>query len=316
MRLLTEAEFERDLGTYDAVVRASRGVDRFCSSSEWALAAHAAWSRGKPTWIAKGEEGYGVLVRHGDLLLGFDVAWGFSCPLVGADPAALSEAFAAAVAEAPWEALLLPGIRPGSALSRAVITTFGRDHEMRRGPPLRRWVASLEGGVLGFLSRRDRKLRSNLRRAARRARSESVTFEPGDAHDGAATVRRAVEVERRSWKGPACTGLLVPDMRVFYDGLCERLAAGGRLRALFARRGGEDVGYILGGVRDGLYRGFQFSFDERLQHVSLGSLLQLEQIAALAAEGVETYDMGIDLPYKRWWADGPVDTVTLAVIRV
>jgi hypothetical protein len=189
---------------------------------------------------------------------------------------------------------------------RAVVAAFAH-HELRLGPTLRRHVASLEGGLDGYLARRGRKLRENLRRATRRANALGLTFEAGG------TLERAVAVERRSWKGAAGTGILVPEMRAFYEVILARL--GPRTRLLFARRDGEDLGYILGGVRDGCYRGFQFSYDQRMRHVSLGGLLQLEQIAALATEGVLVYDMGIDLPYKRRWADAPVDTVTLAVVR-
>lgn len=302
MNRLTVEEFEREASAYDALVRASEGIDRFCSGSEWVLAARAAWSPATPSFLARGAHGYAALVRHGGMLVGCDTEWGFACPLVGN----IAGEFAAAVEREPWDAILLPGIVPGSKLMLAVIAAFPRC-ELRRGPTLRRWVASLEGGLAGYLARRSAKLRSNVKRAAKRARTEGITFETGG------TLERAVAVERRSWKGAAFTGLLVPEMRAFYGELTARL--GERVRMTFARRGGEDVGYILGGVRDGGYRGFQFSYDARFEHVSLGGLLQVEQIAALAAEGVQTYDLGIDLPYKRWWADGPFDTVSIAVVR-
>jgi hypothetical protein len=306
---LTVEDFERDVAAYDAVVREGFGIDRFCSGSEWVLAARDAWAPGAPTFLARGAHGYAVFVRRTDakgaqLLLGFDTEWGFASPVVG--QVGIARETAAAVEKEPWHALLLPGIIPGSRLMRAVVAAF-RHHEVRLGPTLTRWVASLEGGLDGYLARRDGKLRSNLRRAAKRARAEGITFEAGG------TLERAVAVERRSWKGEVQTGLLVPEMRAFYGALLARL--GDRARMIFARKDGEDVGYILGGVRDGTYRGFQFSYDARLAHVGLGGLLQVEQIRALADEGVGTYDMGIDLPYKRRWADGPVDTVVLAVIR-
>jgi hypothetical protein len=306
MKVLALDEFEREAAAYDALVRASEGIDRFCSASEWILAARAAWSPDAPSLLLRGAHGYAAFVRRTEdstpMLMGLETEWGFACPLVGD----VAHEFAATVEPEPWRVILLPGILPGSKLVRAVVDAFQR-HELRLGPTLRRYVASLEGGLDGYLARRGSKLRSNLRRAARRARSEGITFEPGG------TLERAVAVERRSWKGAALTGLLVPEMRAFYAELTARLED--RVRMIFARKEGEDVGYILGGVRDGCYRGFQFSYDERLGHVSLGGLLQLEQIAALAAEGVLSYDMGIDLPYKRRWADGPVDTVTLAVVR-
>ncbi len=304
MNRLTIEELEKDAAAYDAAVRASEGIDRFCSSSEWVLAARAAFAPEAPSFLARGAHGYAAFVRREGMLMGLDTEWGFACPLVGHDEVARE--FAAAVESEPWRVILLPGIVPGSKLMRAVVDAF-RHHELRLGPTLRRWVASLEGGLDGYLARRTAKLRSNLKRAAKRARALGITFEPGG------TLERAVAVERRSWKGAALTGLLVPEMQLFYGELLARLGTG--VRALFARKDGEDMGFILGGVRDGQYRGFQFSYDERLAHVSLGGLLQVEQIAALAAEGALSYDMGIDLPYKHRWADEPVDTVTIAVVR-
>ena len=128
-------------------------------------------------------------------------------------------------------------------------------------------------------------------------------------------LRRVLDVERRSWKGPAGTGLFSPGLLAFYRSLVRRLLGEGRLRALFARREGEDLGYILGGVGPGIYRGFQFSFDRRWPELSLGGLLQEAQIASLAAEGVQTYDLGIDIGYKRRWGDRAIETSTLAVVR-
>jgi hypothetical protein len=306
---LNVEDFEKEIAAYDALVRESLGIDRFCSSSDWVLAARDAWAPGAPTYLARGAHGYAAFVRRTEpsgarLLTGFDTEWGFASPIVGHD--GVAKEVALAIEGEPWHAILLPGIVPGSRLMRAVVAAF-RHHEVRLGPTLTRWAASLEGGLDGYLARRDKKLRSNVRRAAKRARSEGISFE---RHG---TLERALAVERRSWKGAAGTGLLVPEMRRFYGALLARL--GDRARMVFARRDGEDVGYILGGVRDGTYRGFQFSYDARFAHVSLGGLLQVEQIAALAEEGIATYDMGIDLPYKRRWADGPVDTVTLAVVR-
>lgn len=158
-------------------------------------------------------------------------------------------------------------------------------------------------------------MRANLKRSGRLAGEERVVFESAKGADARAVVARAAAVETRSWKGAEESGLAADDLRAFYESLCARLAARGRLRAIFAVRDGEDVGYILGGVRDGTYRGFQFSYDARLRRASIGSLLQLEQIAELSAEGVRSYDLGMDMPYKSHWADGTLETVSLFVMR-
>ena len=44
-------------------------------------------------------------------------------------------------------------------------------------------------------------------------------------------------------------------------------------------------------------------------------LLQAAELERLAAEGVRTYDLGMDLGYKRSWADRAVPTVALVLRR-
>jgi nitroreductase len=312
------ADFARRLDDFDAAVAASPDIDRFCSGSEWTLAAKDAWAPKAETWIARGEHGWTVFLRQGEpadtpVMSGFETMWGLSCPLAGPAGKPLALEFLDAVGTEPWRVLILTGLRTGSPLLDA-LARFARDlGAVRPGPLLRRRVASLQGGVDGFLKRRSAKFRANLRRAAKLARAAGVAFE--SAPNSSVAVARAAAVERRSWKGAQDTGLASPDFRAFYDSMGARLAARGRLRAIFARRDGEDVGYILGGVRDRAYRGFQFSYDARLRALSLGSLLQLEQVAELAAEGVESYDLGVDLPYKRRWGELSFETATLAIYR-
>ncbi|MHC4817344.1 MAG: GNAT family N-acetyltransferase [Planctomycetota bacterium] len=316
MELVTLAELDRQAEAFDADAFATPEIDHFCSSTDWILPAREAWAADSDTRILRGDHGWAALLHqvHADgisVLAGFETMWGFACPVVGPDPRAVVREFANALAQREWHILLVTGLPLGSAILRHLAEAFSH-HDVRRGPMLRRWEASLEGGVDGYLARRRPRLRSNLRRTARRAREEGVTFEPASGDPGA-IYRRVLDVEARSWKGPVGTGLLLDEMTCFYGPLAERL--GDRLRTVFARHDGADVGYILGGVRRDTYRGFQFSFDRRFGHLSLGGLMQVAQIEHLCAEGIATYDLGIDLDYKHRWADEPRDTLTLVVIR-
>jgi hypothetical protein len=316
MEVVELADLERQAEAFDADAFATPEIDHFCSSTDWILPAKEAWAADSGTLILRGEHGWVALLRQAcadasSVLAGFETMWGFACPLIGRDPRALMWEAAEALASRDWYFLLVSGMPPDSAMFRHFCTAF-RDCSMRRGPTLRRWEASLEGGVDGYLARRSAKLRSNLRRTARRAREAGVTFEAASGDPGP-IYRRALDVEARSWKGPVGTGLLLDEMTGFYRPLAERL--GDRLRTVFARREGRDIGYILGGVRHDTYRGFQFSFDRRYAHLSLGGLLQMAQIEHLCAEGIATYDLGIDLDYKHRWADEARDTLTLVVVR-
>jgi hypothetical protein len=316
MEALTLADLERQAEAFDADAFATPEIDHFCSSTDWILPAKEAWAADSDTLILRGEHGWAALLEqvHAgaiSVLAGFETMWGFACPLVGPDPRALVGEVADALAQRHWHILLVSGLPLESAIRRHLFEAF-LQFDVRRGPTLRRWEASLEGGVDGYLERRSARLRSNLRRTAKRARDEGVTFEAASG-DTAAIYRRILDVEARSWKGPVGTGLLLDEMTWFYQPLAERL--GDRLRTVFARREGEDIGYIFGGVRHDTYRGFQFSFDRRFGHLSLGGLMQLEQIERLCAEGIATYDLGIDMDYKYRWADEPRDTITLVVVR-
>ena len=98
-------------------------------------------------------------------------------------------------------------------------------------------------------------------------------------------------------------------MREFYALMLPRLAARGALRCVFARRDGEDVGYLCGGLAGDLFRGLQFSFDDRLRALGLGNALQLEAIEALTQEGVALYDLGAQSEYKAHWGELRVASV-------
>ncbi|MHC4668497.1 MAG: GNAT family N-acetyltransferase [Planctomycetota bacterium] len=315
MEAVALQDFALEADAFNAAVFETPEIDRFCSSTDWILPAREAWGAHLDPCLLRGEHGWAALLRHVhageiEVLTGFDTMWGFACPLIGAEPRALVEEFAAQPLN--WHVLLVAGIPPRAAMERHVREVFAPHCDLHEGPVLRRWVASLRGGLDAYLARRSPKLRENLRRATRRAREAGVTLETGRGPD---LLRRVLSVEERSWKGPVHTGLLIEEMLRFYQPMAERLVADGRLRTIFARRDDLDIGYILGGVRDGVYRGFQFSFDRRHADLSLGALMQQAQIAASCAEGIETYDLGIDMEYKRHWADEARDTVTLVVVR-
>lgn len=94
--------------------------------------------------------------------------------------------------------------------------------------------------------------------------------------------------------------------------MCVRLAARDHLRVLIATAAGEDIGFILGGVRGDTYRGLQLSYHRAHATAGIGHLLQMAQIRQLDAEAVTLYDLGMDMPYKQRWTDR-IDT-TFAVI--
>lgn len=319
MDLLTLEEFEREADAFDAVVKATPGIDPWCSSSDWILPAQAAFA---PKWIPRvfrGEHGWAAFLYHAyrngpKMLVGFDTQWEFACPIAGVDAPPVADEVMEELArrEKEWDVILLAGLVRGEPLYQVLMQRFRERYGLGRGQHVRRVQASLEGGVAGFLSRRSSKMRRELARAHRRAEAAGLTVESAS---GPGLLDRMVEVEKRSWKGFRGEGLMIPPMFAFYRGIVARLTPRGAVRAHFLRHRGEDVGYILGGVRDNAYRGFQFSFDERFSALSPGNLLQLAQIEALCAEGVTLYDLGVDMGYKRRWGEIALETMTVLVMR-
>ena len=70
---------------------------------------------------------------------------------------------------------------------------------------------------------------------------------------------------------------------------------------------------LFGGLFGKTYRGLQFSFDDRYAELSLGNLCQLEEIRRLSDDGVEIYDLGTEVPYKKRWGDRVFTTSCLVV---
>jgi CelD/BcsL family acetyltransferase involved in cellulose biosynthesis len=192
---------------------------------------------------------------------------------------------------------------------QAIASLLQRRYELGLAPPTRRFIASLEGGVDGFLARRTANFRRSLSRAQRQACDEKITFvECADPDEG---WQRILVVEGASWKGKGLVGFTNAGTIEFYRSMIARLHRRGALRLMFAQRDGRDRAFIFGGIFDNTYRGLQFSFADEDAHLSLGNLCQLAQIARLCDEKIAFYDLGSEVEYKRRWGEIVHETVTL-----
>ena len=308
---------------FDREVAATPAIDRFCSSSAWILAASTALMPPRAAFSFRGDHGYFAAMR-GVHPAGFpyiepiELAWGLASPLIGHDPRGLIEELVPLLASRrDWQIAILAGLTVAGPQRRALDTTLPARWERRRGQPTIRHVASLEGGLDGFLSRRSRELRKSLRKALRAADAEGLVFDDvrAPAGEAQALYARIQAVEAQSWKAREGVGISAGPMRAFYAAMLPRLCALGQQRTIFARKGDRDVGYILGAVMGGEYRGLQFSYDDDLARLGIGSLLQYHQIEALVAEGVTRYDLGTEMDYKRRWAEDIMETEMLVIVR-
>jgi hypothetical protein len=326
---LSFEELEAHAEAFDADVAASSELDRFCSSSLWALpAARTLPPRGAP-WVRRGAHGWLALARRDEpsvtVLSPLEAMWGLSCPLVGGgdDPVAIArvaeEAAAILDAEAPDALIALSGLFSGTTRLSLFARALGQDRALRVGPPTARRIASLAGGLDGFLARRSSGFRTALRRADRRASDEGIHFVAPPLDDIPSLYERILAIEARSWKGQDGVGFAHSEMRDFYADMLPRLHARGALRVLLAldwdRR---DVGFIVGGLFGPpgavTYRGLQFSFARGLERLALGNLLQLRMIERLCDEGVAEYDLGTDVEYKLRWGETVRESVMLIAL--
>jgi Acetyltransferase (GNAT) domain len=309
---------------FDREVAATPAIDRFCSTSAWILSASSALMPPRSPFSFRSENGYFAAMR-GVHPAGFpyiepvELAWGLASPLIGRDPDALAlDVVAVLAARRDWQLAIISGISADGPQRRALERALPPRWERRRGTPTIRHVASLDGGVDGFLARRPREVRKSLRKTLRAATAAGVTFEAVHLTDPSAAPAlydRVQDVERSSWKSREGVGISAGPMRVFYGEMLPRLCSTGQQRTIFARKDDRDIGYILGAVFEGEYRGLQFSYDDNHAQLGLGGLLQYHQVVELCAAGVHRYDLGTEMDYKRRWAEEIMETEMLVLVR-
>ena len=319
---ITLAELIDRAAAFDAAVAVTPGIDRFCSSVPWVVAAHRALMGEREPWLGTVGDGWIALARAqrpgGRYLEPLELAWGLACPLIGADPVAVVEGLMGALGhDDGWDLALLAGITTGGAHHRALRACIRPGWRLGVGPTTERYVASLDGGVDGFLGRRSRNFRKAVRADQRKAAEAGIVFAPVEltVANAQAMLDRVIAVEAGSWKGQAGVGVDQGPMRAFYQHMITPLAATGRVRLLMAQHDGADVAFILGGVFAGEYRGLQFSHLAPYRAYGLGNVAQLAQIERLVEEGVHTYDLGTAMDYKARWAEQVVATTLYAIAR-
>ena len=318
MLALTLADLDARSAELDAAVLACDDIDHFCSSSDWLLPAAEALMPRRETFVHQCEYGWMTLMRAqqpvGDVLEPLEAMWALGCPLVTTAPQLLARELVDECARtAPRALLFLSGFVRSSRRFVETVRTLDRRYALRLGPSTRRHCADLRDGVDGWLSRRSANVRRGLVRAQRRARDEGIEIVPVEvpANHADRVYERLLAVERKSWKAHEGVSILHSEMLGFYRLMLRRLAKRRAARLMFARRDGEDVAYILGGLFGHTYRGLQFSFDRQLEQLSLGNLCQLEQVRALCEEGIEVYDLGAEVEYKRRWGELVRETVSI-----
>jgi len=310
-------ELDQPDSIWNRAVQAEDQGDPFCSRTEWQLSFHETFPPRRPLHVATHDQSVlaFALRDHGDVTVyePIDCNWLFGSPLLGPDAVPMLAELLASHPERPAIVSALPS---GGARLHELVQTFAGRYELLVVAEETACTASLEGGLDGYLSRRSAKWRRGIRSAARRVAKAGVTFErhaPRSPQDVDPVYERVLAVEATSWKGIGRCGMAEPPSCHFYRAMLRRMAASGGGRVVFARHDGEDIGFVLGCVGSGVYRGQQFSFAEPWRRASLGNVLQLEQLSWLCEEGVARYDMGPLMDYKPHWTESRLPFLAIAL---
>ena len=251
-------------------------------------------------------------------LVPLDLVWSFGSAVLGVADRGGAEEVADFLERDGARAVFFGGLCEGSVPWQALIDVLGDRQRLVLGEERVRCRASLDGGVDGYLSRRSREFRRNLRQTDRRVCGAGVRVEVLDDADPGIVMARLAIVERSSWKGQEGSGIVSPEMATLYDLVARELSRTGGLRVSVAVDGdGRDLGFILGGVQGETYRGLQLSFVEDARSLGLGNFLQWHEIQRFCSndKGVCTYDLGMDMAYKRNWSETLHTTRTLVALR-
>lgn len=296
----------------------SSQADPFCSAPVWQLSFHDAFSPRRRLLIkalSKNIIAFAERITAPDdiYLTPIEASWFFGSPLMGKDAVEFFSDMMGSIEKYYhpfFPKIVVSGIRPGGKLARRLIRAFaGWFHFFRHSSGMQ-CGASLAGGFDGYLSRRSANHRKKLKKQYRNALTRDVRFErvhPSSSGEAQKIFSRISEVELKSWKGIGRCGMDQEPMKSFYRIMLHRLTLSKQARVIFARHENEDIGFILGGLAGRVYRGQQFSYDNRWKEYSVGNLLQTEQVKWLCEEGMKRYDMGPvtgrKMGYKVHWTE-------------
>ena len=195
---------------WKSACKARPELDRFCSSPLWGVPLNEAFSGSSPIYVYTDKEEPGALavfterrVRGGVLVMPVDGMWLLGTPIFSRDPQAFLSRLVKYWATHPVEGVrqvMVSGLYPENPLNGSEL--WSRLHAWN-AEPSGRMVASLEGGVGGFMSRRSKNFRSRLRRTVKAAANNGfeVEYMPQTLTQDASRqlMYRVFSIEQSSW---------------------------------------------------------------------------------------------------------------------
>lgn len=320
MRRWSLAELEPYWRDLESLADQTSHADPWCSAPDWLFPVHDAFApEAEPLLFGDPTEGMALLARYETsetrTISGLEPLWGFASPAVGPDHFdVLVSAFEIMSDDPDWSHAVLPAIPMDKEMIIGLASRLAAFGEVALAEGITSQIVDLSEGPQPWWARRSRRFRNQLHKATVQAAESGVQYDTVTSSVG--LFERLLDIEANSWKGKAQDGITSPAMGQFYRTMIDRLGSRSRIQATIAVKDGLDVGFIVGGVRNGRYRGLQLSYVEEVRELSLGHILQLYEIQRLRAEvGVHTYDLGMDMEYKRRWADYPSSSATLVIRR-
>ncbi|MEN6497049.1 MAG: GNAT family N-acetyltransferase [Thermoguttaceae bacterium] len=222
-----------------------------------------------------------------------DLTWNYWSPNgeLLLDPAADGEAVLGMLAEAirrlDWPLFWLELVPLASSRWQTLLAGLreqGMSIDVR--PHYEIGQVELVGQFAEYEAHRPRSLRRNLRkdmqRLERNGPVELEVFSQFSPDEVEPRLRRAFEIENRSWKSEAgCPVLRTPGMLEFYVRQAQQLAEWGALRVAFLEHQGRAIAFELGWVAKGVYHSFKVGFDADYARYGPGHLLRHRLIAWL-----------------------------------
>ena len=321
MKWLTLSELSACADQYDAAIAKTPDIDRFCSSAPWIVSAAQALLGEPEPFITQSPDGFVamMIIEIADGMraaVPLEIGWGLAAPFAGANPQAL-----VAQLDQMWatrhtevDALIVSGIPNQSLWAQQLVSRYISTKRIGLGESCMRRMASLHGGLHGFMNRRSANFRAKLRRAERRGAEAGLQYTYHRADPDGLLFKRILAIEADSWKGRLGEGFNQPPSANFYEQMTARLHDNGALRIVMAQLDEQDIGFVFGGVFQGVYRGLQMSYRADYAALEPGNLGQLMMLKKMIEEGVSTYDLGTDLAYKNRWAELSLETQLFAIM--
>lgn len=311
-----------DFRAFDALIYDTPGIDSFCSSSVWSESIRQGFMPDSPLIAYTYHHAVALFTvmhtPHGiRALIPLDAVWNLGSSIASSNPRRELGGLVSQIAmDLPqFHVCILSGIRAHSDFYRLLVCALSEQQlNMQRYQLTTRCVADLRDGYDAWLARRSAKFRSSIRHAICDTQQADVRIRPlrhTQMHDG--LIDTLLDIESRSWKGDAQTGLTDGAMQTFCAHFIRRAAQAKQLQAQLAYHNEQPVGYIIGAVANQRYRGGFMAFDNRYRSIGLGNALQISMIQALEQNEVFSYDLGSYMPYKARWSDCEDRTETLLI---